>query len=1103
MLGNVCGQERETTIHVLETILQPMTHLFVELNKTRVEVDVLRAQRDAARQERDADRQERDAELVESFIEFMATAGGESSRSPQKSTKELLAALKETYKAKSMATAGGESSRSQKSMKALLGALEETYKAKIAQAIKEARVAEATIKGLQTRVETATAEFKWYIGQMRVVDTLFERKEEQIADLDKTVKNMAANNGYHIGTIAAFNIQKVGKTSRMLLECQKENADRKKENEDLKKILQQHLETPVDVTEVSGKDKTWVKDVVRSQSRRIDNLEAMLLVADLERRHLIKRTDDWAEISQAQRRLDMTGMALLTLYPNFNEEVQRIERFHFLDGKYRESLSGTHEVLLNTFWRFIGSHSSVVDLDTKLKVVEDSIDELASTIDQGVKNGQTCSTEVMGRKEVKSADFLRRTELFITSTELELLKLKKELKELDATQSNKELELASLRKKYEKSLEAYRRLLKKSLATANLEDKHAKLTQTDTRPLEHDEPAQHNKAVQLESENADLVKRLEQSASALDKEKAKFSEADALHEKNIRKERRVVTDLETSKEVSKVKNEKEIKELKQKLDALKRDNEQKTIALDREKAKFVAADVQHKKKMAALKTRNAESNVKNEQKIKLLNKEMGALTHGNNDKAAKQEKWMKGLKGQLEKLNAKEKSAQTSDGKTQNSGQPTSQPSTEQLIDQMVKEALKEQERRQAEQTHVQKNQLATGRQANTNLQPADKCTMTDPLTEQSSESSLQQPGNPTYVVERELSTVKRWISKVDELAKTLKGRILLQGFERVLMFARLAHDDLNSLSTYSEMGLHLTNGIRGWLQRNVDRRGYKIIDCRIVGSFATDLFVDGVSDFDFACDTTLPTEASHQLQLLTGDRMGDILGDLKGKTWTVAHGRTHASGTKSIITQKLDITLDKVKASIDVVLFNSEAKKYNGFLQTELVTNILAAPKYASIKRVAPVLKSISHFVRHSFVESSSLASKSMSSFGLVLLLQSVIDRITTSEDKPVSSQTLLQSVVKLIGTLGTETTETRIEVYFEGGHTTPLWRYLPLTDDQDVGLTVLDPIDVDNRISLSTVEEGFLNVEGAGTHTYCNAAEFRKHVFKFYQAILKLIDE
>eukprot|EP00922_Rhytidocystis_sp_ex-Travisia-forbesii_P046034 GHVS01068678.1.p2 GENE.GHVS01068678.1~~GHVS01068678.1.p2 ORF type:complete len:139 (+),score=13.40 GHVS01068678.1:446-862(+) len=133
------------------------------------------------------------------------------------------------------------------------------------------------------------------------------------------------------------------------------------------------------------------------------------------------------------------------------------------------------------------------------------------------------------------------------------------------------------------------------------------------------------------------------------------------------------------------------------------------------------------------------------------------------------------------------------------------------------------------------------------------------------------------------------------------------------------------------------------------------------------------------------------------------------------------------------------------------------------------------------------------------------MSSFGLVLFLQSVVDSMPQDGMAVVTSQALLRTAVGLISQIGETPDTSRMIVCFIGAGISEV-TYPEHVPPQEVGISVVDPLVkmYRHRISAGTIEEGFLNIdEGGDVYMGKEVVYFIYRRFKHYQAITQLIKE
>eukprot|EP00922_Rhytidocystis_sp_ex-Travisia-forbesii_P046026 GHVS01068668.1.p1 GENE.GHVS01068668.1~~GHVS01068668.1.p1 ORF type:complete len:1059 (+),score=141.01 GHVS01068668.1:1000-4176(+) len=331
----------------------------------------------------------------------------------------------------------------------------------------------------------------------------------------------------------------------------------------------------------------------------------------------------------------------------------------------------------------------------------------------------------------------------------------------------------------------------------------------------------------------------------------------------------------------------------------------------------------------------------------------------------------------------------------------------------------------------------------------------------------------------------------------------LRYAFVRLLTLALMADDNIAPQNSCLPIAIYLAKGISTWLQRYP----VELIDCFLVGSSATGLFVKGVSDIDIACNMTDYVEAATKFTSLKGEDLRTIMGYDGHMIGAVEYMDTSTAVPK-IKTVTLNITIGNSVTPVDVVLFNSSDGEYLGLQQRELVNTILYNPMYnTSIRMVVPVLKSVAHLVKQA-VGKTQVAAKSMSSFGLVIFLQSVVDNILRGGNAVITSQSLLRTALKLISSLG-ERQRLKVDLQLDG-----MRRFAPLsTYEQDVplaciGMTVMDPSASPDlyydRISRRAIEEGLFPERTTFVwlaNDDPNVVRYQR--FKFYQAITKLIEE
>eukprot|EP00922_Rhytidocystis_sp_ex-Travisia-forbesii_P000896 GHVS01001286.1.p1 GENE.GHVS01001286.1~~GHVS01001286.1.p1 ORF type:complete len:449 (-),score=45.27 GHVS01001286.1:168-1514(-) len=360
--------------------------------------------------------------------------------------------------------------------------------------------------------------------------------------------------------------------------------------------------------------------------------------------------------------------------------------------------------------------------------------------------------------------------------------------------------------------------------------------------------------------------------------------------------------------------------------------------------------------------------------------------------------------------------------------------------------------------------------------------------------SDIRKNDESATLLDQLIVYLKERISQVDKwkrVTSQVGGRVR-NDFARVLMFAWMAHNNIKPTPSSMDIGPLLAQSVALWLMA----RGVTDCQCDIVGSSANDLFVRGVSDLDMACNTTQWTVAAEHMKKLK-------LEDLKCPHQLTAVEYIDEKVLPSIVTVKLNITTVDSDASVDVVFFDSSDGEYKGVIQTDLVRSILLkeGPNgNESIRSVLPVLKCVAHLVRQSLDQEKSFG-KSMSSFGLVILLKSMTNLMST-EGKLVTSRSLLRFVVQRISQLGSKPEENRMNVSFKDDTAVLEYSAMVANEDQHIGITVHDPSEQkEYQISHGTIEEGVFSGR-QGVKLYNTAAECPYQQFKLYQAIMELIE-
>eukprot|EP00922_Rhytidocystis_sp_ex-Travisia-forbesii_P050140 GHVS01074583.1.p1 GENE.GHVS01074583.1~~GHVS01074583.1.p1 ORF type:complete len:276 (-),score=21.85 GHVS01074583.1:82-909(-) len=269
-------------------------------------------------------------------------------------------------------------------------------------------------------------------------------------------------------------------------------------------------------------------------------------------------------------------------------------------------------------------------------------------------------------------------------------------------------------------------------------------------------------------------------------------------------------------------------------------------------------------------------------------------------------------------------------------------------------------------------------------------------------------------------------------------------------------------------------------------------------------MFVAGVSDVDVACETSSPKDAADMLANFTTSLLKQQLGRAAADmVVSLSHqGAAHptlkmVSGRPVAIQScRLSVAFDNFVIPVDVVFFCNVDGAYKGFDQVALVSWILQEPKYAAIVPVGRLMKCTATLVSQYF------SIKPMCSFGVVLFLEAVINRLSSAAATNVPTKTpivtpkeLLLAVWQLLSTLGRDDAQYRVKVTATGSVTyAGKWEYVGKTDAQStIGLTVEDPTEKGYDASYRSVEEG-------ASLTLLSDHVLRQQAFRLYQAALQL---